>query len=255
MSSTIGTNPPASAPPPPEASKPGFFQRLIGVFMSPGETFQSIVQRPDWVAPFVFILFISLVSGIVVGMRVDFAAIARETIEMSPRAAQMSADQMETGIRVQGAILKVAAYCSPIFSALTFLIVAVVLLFSLRLFGGEGNFKQAFAVTLYAWMPHLIKGIITVIVVLTRSNLGVFELQNPVMSNPGFLVDPKANLLAYSVLSSIDIFSIWSLVLMVIGFAVVSRLSKGKTAGVVVGWWIVITLVSLIGPAIQTIRK
>lgn len=253
MSSAIDTNPPASAPPP-EASKPSFVQRLIGVIMSPGETFRSIAQRPDWVAPFFFIIIISFVAGIVVAMRVDFSTVAREAIEMSPRASQMTPDQMDTAVKFQSALLKVIAYCSPIFSALAFLIVAAVLLFSLRMFGGEGNFNQAFSVTLYAWMPRLIKGIITLVVVLTRSNLGMFELQNPVASNPGFLIDPKANLLLYTALSSIDIFSIWSLFLLIVGFAAVSRLTKGKTAGVVIGWWVVINLVSLIGPALQTIR-
>ena len=41
-----------------------------------------------------------------------------------------------------------------------------------RMFGGEGNFKQAFSVVLYGWFPQLIKGILMAIVaIVARARL------------------------------------------------------------------------------------
>jgi hypothetical protein len=135
------------------------------------------------------------------------------------------------------------------------LIVAGVLLLTFRLMAGEGDFRQAFSVTVYAWYPRLIKGIFGTVVILTRKSLSIVDLQNPLMSNLGFLFDPRTKPLQFALASSVDLFTIWSVVLLVIGFAAVSRLSRGRSAGIVVGWWIVVNLLSLIGPAIQALRK
>jgi len=75
-----------------------------------------------------------------------------------------------------------------------------------------------------------------------------------VRSNLGFLADFKANPISFALLSSVDIFSIWYVVLLIIGFAYVSRLSRAKTAMVIVSLWIVATCFKLIGPAMQALR-
>jgi hypothetical protein len=43
----------------------------------------------------------------------------------------------------------------------------------------------------------------------------------------------------------IDLFEIWSIVLTVIGVSVVAKVSKGKAAAVVVGWWILFILIGV----------
>jgi hypothetical protein len=42
--------------------------------------------------------------------------------------------------------------------------------------------------------------------------------------------------------SSFDIFSLWAIALLVIGFAAAARISKGTTAGGVIGMWLVYVL-------------
>jgi len=101
----------------------------------------------------------------------------------------------------------------------------------------------------------VIKSILGAIVVFTRPNIDLFGLQNPIMSNLGFLADPKTNPVAYTLLASVDLFTLWSLALLIIGFAVAARLSRGKSAAIVIGWWIIVNLFSLIGPAMQMMRR
>jgi VIT1/CCC1 family predicted Fe2+/Mn2+ transporter len=45
-------------------------------------------------------------------------------------------------------------------------------------------------------------------------------------------------------LSFFDIFGLWTLALLVIGAAIISRKSKGQAAIIVVGWWLVALLVT-----------
>ncbi len=255
MTSTIDSNPPVSAPPPSAEPKPSSFDRFIGVLMSPRETFESIARRPDWGVPLIAILVMSMVSGILVASRVDFNSVAREAMEMNPNMAQVPADRVETMVKFTAATMKITSYASPLLSIIILLIVAVVLLFSFRLFEGEGNFQQALSVTLYSWVPRLIKSIVGTIVLFTKQDIGIYDLQNPVMSNLGFLADPKSNPLLYGLCSSFDLFTLWSLFLMIIGFSVISKVSRGKSAAIVVGWWIVVNLFSLIGPAMQMMRR
>lgn len=254
MTSTIDT-PPAPAPADQAAPKPNSFERLAGVITSPNETFASIARRPDWIVPLLIIFVLALAGGVITAMKVDFNALAHETMEMNPKTADLPADRLETAIKFTAATMKVSAFASPVLSVISLLIVAAVLMVSFRLFAGEVTFMQAFSLTLYAWVPRVIKGVIAVIVLMSRGNISLIDLQNPVMSNLGFLADPKANPVGFALASSLDLFAVWSLILLIIGFAVATRLSRAKSAGIVIGWWIVVNLLLLIGPAMQMMRK
>jgi hypothetical protein len=80
------------------------------------------------------------------------------------------------------------------------------------------------------------------------------ELATLVRSNLGFLVNYKTNPMAFALLSSIDIFSIWFVVLMIIGFAYLARVSRAKSAVIIISLWVVVLCFKLIGPAMQSLR-
>ena len=232
------------------ASKPNSFQRIIGVLMSPNETFASIVRQPDWVVPLVVILVVALVGGIVFAQRVDFASGMREAMEQNNK---LPPDQVDRMVRISTAVAKIFAYCSPVLSAIILLIVAGALLLVFRLFGGEGDFRQAFSVTVYAWMPGIIKSVIITAIIAVRT-VSLNDLAILVRSNLAFLVTMKEHPMLFTLLSSLDVFTFWLLALLVIGFSYVSKFSKSKSAAIVISLWIIVTLVKLIGPAIRALR-
>ena len=63
---------------------------------------------------------------------------------------------------------------------------------------------------MYTSLPSVIKGLLTIMVILLGAT-GNFTFQNPIASNLSGLVDPSSHFL-YSLLVSIDIFTIWTLV-------------------------------------------
>jgi hypothetical protein len=204
--------------PPPAESKPNSFERIAGVLVAPSETFASIARTPDWVVPLVLMLVVSLISGIVIAQRVDFAPAIREQIE---EKGNVPPGQIDSTVRMMTAVAKVFAYCSPIVWIIVLLIIAAALLIAFRLFGGENNFKQSFAISVYGSMPGLVKGIITLAVILAHDTVPGQDLPIIVRSNLGFLVDMKTNPMAFAVLTSLDAFTIWILILYAIGFAYV----------------------------------
>ena len=89
--------------------------------------------------------------------------------------------------------------------------------------------SQALSVTIYAWFPRLIRGILGVDRHADRrARSRSFDLQNPVALEPRLSVrseDPADR--CPRIGSAIDIFTIWTLVLLIIGFAAMSQLLEG----------------------------
>ena len=248
------TDAPAIAPAPATEPKPNGFARIFGVLFAPDTTFASIARRPTWAAPFILLVVLSIVSGLIMSSRIDWAAPAREAME---QRKDVPPEAAERATRFAGAIGKVIAYAGPVILTVTMLIVAGILLLAFRLFGGEGNFLQSWSATLYAFMPSVLKNIVLLIVLFLKggSPISPIALVTLVRSNPAFLFDQKTNPMAFALAANFDIFSIWVLILMIIGFAHLAKVSKGKSAAIVITLWIVKSLLGLIGPAIQSLRK
>jgi hypothetical protein len=252
---TTGQDNAPATPAPDPGPKPNPVQRIIGVIFSPDATMASIAKRPDWVVPLVIIVVLALANGVLTASRIDFGAPAREAMAQNKNLSQEQIDRAE---RMSVGIGKVAKFIGPVIAVIIILIVAGALLLTVRLFGGEGDFKQAFAVTCYGWIPNLLQGVVLTIIIFAKgaTNINPQSLATMVRSSPAFLVDMKTQPMAFALLSSLDLFTIWVVVLLVIGFAYVGRISKTKSAGAVVSLWVVtILLFKLLPAALQALRK
>ena len=225
---------------PPEKSA---MQRIAGVLFAPAETFRDIERKPNVLVPLALLVLISIIGTVLVVPRIDFETMTREQLEQSGR--KMAPADMEQAVRVGKAMGQVFGYVGPLLSIVGYLLVAGALLLAFRMFGGEGTFKQAFSVTLHSWMPLAINSIIFAIVAASRETLDPQSLGTLVKSNPGFLVDMAEQPVLFSILSSIDVFTIWTLVLLTFGFAAISKFSRGRSAAIVVSLWLVLVIVKV----------
>jgi hypothetical protein len=125
-----------------------------------------------------------------------------------------------------------------------YVLVAAVLLATLK-FGLSANvkFKTLFALVLYSSLPGILKAILGIVSILAGVAGDAFTFQNPIASNPGYFMDPAANPVLYSFLSSFDIFTIWTLSLAAIGITCISKVKRGAAFGVVFGWFFLLVLV------------
>src|SRR4051812_31445204 len=251
---TVGQDNAIATPVPDAEPKPNPFQRIIGVLFSPDETFRSIARRPDWVVPLLLIVIIALANGILTASRIDFGAPAREAMAQNKNVTQ---EQMDRAEKFSTSMGKVAKFIGPVITIIVLLIIAGVLLLAVRLMGGEGDFSQAFSATCYAWIPNVIQGVLFTVVILAKGATAINPQTFPILvrSNLAFLVDMKTQPMAFALLSAFDIFTIWSVVLLIIGFAYVGRISKTKAAIVVVSLWCVTILFKLVPAALQGLRN
>lgn len=236
----------ADLPPAPEAPKQNVFARFAGVLFTPAETFAGIARRPDILAPLLLIVVVGYLTTAVIIPRVDFdSMMAMQAQTMRKQNPNISDADLERIERFATATTKVTMWISPLLGVLMYAAIAGILLLAFRMMGGEGTYKQAFSATLYGWAPLLLFGIIMTIVVLARGSFDPTEAATMVKSNPAFLVDMKEQPILFSLLSAIDLFTIWTVILLTFGFAALSKMSRGKAAAIVVSLWVMFIIVKL----------
>lgn len=229
------TPPPAPAP----APRPNFFARIAGLFSHPSATMADVADRPDWVVPLLLIVLVSAALNFVAAPRMDLETGMRE--QFAERG--MTDQQADDAIDRVAAFQKFGAPISAITVAIMLIALAALFMLIARLFGGEGVFRQYFAVTNYAWLPQLVKGALVVLLLVRAGSLEPDEMGTLLKSNLGFLADPEEQPVLVAVLSSIDLFNIACLALMSFGYGRASRLGTRKMATLVISTYAVWILV------------
>jgi hypothetical protein len=231
----------------PAAPGKSTFQRMVGVFFAPDETFGDIARRPDVLWPLIILTIIGFVSTALVMPRLDMdALVAQQTEMMQKQNPNMSDSDIERMGRITKASAKIMGWISPIFVIVGYLLIALVLWGAFRLMGGDGDFKQSLSTTLYAYVPRMILGgIIATAVIVMRGSVDPSQMATVVKTNPAFLVDMKEQPLLFSLLSSFDLFVFWTLFLLTVGFSKVARVSKAKAAMIIVTLWLVTVVVKV----------
>jgi hypothetical protein len=232
-------------------------QTLTGIFLEPGQVFESLRSRPRFLAAAIIITVALLAFTAVFFQRVGYERFITETVENSPRADQMTPEQKEQATRIQsGPIVKTIYYASPI------LIIAIILaaggglyLLGSMLMGKALTYKQAVAVWAYSSMPPLLIAMILNIVLLFIKSPDDYDIihaqrRGLVQANLGWLVDPKASPLLATFLGSLDLFAFYGLFLAALGLRKVGKMSSSTAWTIVLTIWVIGTIIRLAFAAI-----
>src|SRR4029079_18400350 len=99
------------------------------------------------------------------------------------------------------------------------------------------------AMVAYSFLPMLVQTALSMVVLFLKDP-EEFNLQNPLMFNIGAYLSPDAPGALRALGSSIDLFSIWIIVLLAFGVSAAARkISFGKAfAGIAIPWMVLIGL-------------
>jgi hypothetical protein len=112
-------------------------------------------------------------------------------------------------------------------------------------FSADTTFSQAYAIGMYAGLPGIIGAILGIISLFAGVNPEGFDINNPVGTNLAYYLDPDTTgKFLRGMASSIDLITIWSIVLIGIGFASTSKVKRSTAIMVVAGWYLLYKLVS-----------
>jgi hypothetical protein len=221
------------------------FGRLIGVLVAPVKTFQSIAERPTWAVALIVLLLGSAAIGFVTAKRTDYRDVITQSVREKGR--DIPEAQLEPQIEMME---KAGSYISgvgaPVVVAIITLFVALLYWVAFKLLGSDFSYKSSFAVTLYASMPAVVSLLLSLPVILSKESITYADMKRSgggtmLQSNLAFLAPEGASNWLIALYASVDFFSLWSLVLTVIGFRAVSRLStKTVTITAVVIWLLLV---------------
>jgi len=238
----------AAAPLPGDAplSEPS---RIINSFIAPNKTFTDLRRNSSWWAPWILISVVALLFVYTVQVKVGFDQVIRNEIANNARSeAQLSrlpADQRAE--RLQGIIkfTQAVAYASPVTGLIAFVIIAAVLVATFNFGAGASiPFKTSLAVVTYGNLPTVVYSLLGILSLAVGVNPEGFNIKNPVATNPAYFLDPTGNRFVYGMASALDLFVLWTLILMAIGYSAVSKLKRSTAVAVIIGWYLVWKLVT-----------
>jgi len=230
-------------------------ERVVDAFIAPTKTFTDILRSTSWWLPFVLLVVVTLGTTVVVDRQVGFERVAENQVHQNPKQeeklAGLTAEQRATQVRGMAKGYRYSSYGSFVFILIFVTIGAALYLASFNFgLGAQTTFGQMFAVWMYASLPRLLTGLLTIVTLLFGGNTDSYDMRNPVGTNLAYFL-PDAGPVAKTILSFFDVIGIWQLALLVLGTAIVAKVSKATAAAVVVGWW-VIGLVVSVGIAVAT---
>ncbi len=231
---------------PEEQAGDSFISRASGVFISPGQTFDSIARRPNFLAPLITMTVASIVLIEAMLQKVGAARITRQALELSGKAAGMSPEVLDSTVQRLAPITTIGMHLRGVLGPpILMVIIAAVGLFIVNVvLGASADFKTCLAVVCYANLVLLV-GVVLGLVLIFFGDVEQFNPENPIPSTVGFFLDPRETSKAlYAIASSFDIFRVWFIILSSLGLSAATGKKVG-TAGIFfsyLGIWIVIVL-------------
>lgn len=261
----LDTGAPAYAAPtasqPVQATEPARLnavQRLTGTLFSPGETFKDVNRKPTIIVPIILGIVLAIAGGLFFNWKVkpDWDRIFRTQIQKrADRSGQsLTPEQIEQQVSFSKKLVPIFPVIGAIFTPIAYLVIAGVFALGMMLIQAKTTFKKILSVVSWSYTATaLVQALVFIAVVLvqdqeTLNSIDPTQGVNIVPSNAGVLLPAGSSGAMQALASSLDIFSIWYLVLLAIGLAAIAgskKITPKKTGGMVFGIWVVFVLIKV----------
>ncbi|MGE0129144.1 MAG: YIP1 family protein [Blastocatellales bacterium] len=229
-----------------EPTPQNFFSRLIGVWFSPGETFAEIGRAPRVLAPMLALMIIGSVAGYLMIDRLTVRGFFSSQFNQAVASGRMSQEDADKQLEAMttGPAGTITKWSFPVIGLIQYLVMALILVGLAKLItmlmGGDNEFKPLFSVSLYALLGIGVISSTLLIIVLYLKPPEEIDVNNLVGSNLAALFSvmfgkdglPK---FVMALARWVDIFGIWLITLLAIGYAAVTRKIKSSTFGMALG--------------------
>ncbi|MCX7918767.1 MAG: YIP1 family protein [bacterium] len=213
----------------PKVSGNGFIRYLVSIgnmLTSPKEEFRRVDEHPrvfqSILIPVVGTLLVS-VANVIVGFR------SPQFEEAMQKMPETMSTVMKYGAPIIGAIFGI------IIMLMILLIKAGIIHVIAPFLNGKSTFKHAVSVLGYASTPGLIFGLLSLVYVFLNPNEYI-----PFNASLGLVfTKEKVGLLGYTFWNYIDLFTLWSLWLSIIGIAIVYKFSWKKAAVILLSLYLI----------------
>jgi hypothetical protein len=208
----------------------GPWSRLVGVVVSPRVTFESIVRKPNWLLPLLIFVFVNLAAtysqqrrgGLLTATQ---SAALEQQLKSNPAFSRLNPQQREQQLEEMRKLSRDAAtggaYLGVLLAPVALLITAAVFLAAFNIvFRADVKYAQSLAIASYSLVPFLLSSLMTLALIWIRPP-GAVPSEGVSISLASFL-HSDAPLWLASLAKSLDVFELWSLGLLAVGYTAVS---------------------------------
>jgi hypothetical protein len=225
------------------------WQRLKGMFFTPGAVFAALRRQPEFLAPMLVMALLTAGFSVFfsVWVKVDPREVARRVIERQlesqgkrwPDLSDAEQRQVEQGIEFSAGLQRFAPLIGIGVSVLATLALAGVYYLGMLLARGQATFRQVLSVTAYAtYATESVKYVLNILIILLRPP----DVEQILKARGSFVISNPAPLLPESLpgwmlaaVSWVDVFSLWFIVLMAIGLAAVAYRKTPQQMAIIPG--------------------
>lgn len=228
----------------PTSTKAGLWEDFIDIFHQPSIVFERRRDGKFGLAMLILvavsgILFFALHNGLAPIMD---AEMAKAAAAMAAKNPSITADQIASQ---QAMMEKFAGIGFIIFLPIGIAIGAVLLWLAGKLIGASVAFAAAMMITTYSYVPRVAETVLNAIQGLLLSPESITSRYSVQIGPARFLDAASANPVLLAILGGLDVFTIWTTVLLAIGLAVVARVPRSKAALAAGAVWLITLLPGL----------
>ena len=245
----------------PSAQAPGLsqMQRVTYTFSAPSKTFEDIKRgNRSWWMPWLIMVIVGYLFFGGVATKITMQTVVDNQMKLASekqqeQMAKATPEARELTNKISLYVTEGVFIASPVFVLLVAAVVSLVLWGTINfVFGGKASFGAIFAMWFFANLPANIKSLLGIIVIFISDTPETFNIKNFAPTNVGaFLPVMETNHAVYALATSLDIVSIWCMILMSIGLATVAGVKRSSGYIAVFGWWAIIVLTGVGFAAIQ----
>lgn len=224
------------------------WKALVNIIDRPRATLQALGSQPRhrWILPLILVIIGAICFSVVTAPYAEQEAIKqmqKQIATMSPEQATQAEQQLKT-------------FTSPVFLGITtgvakvlttvlfWALFAGVLYFVGLVSGGETTYGQVFAVIAWSWIPYILRDLVQAVYIAVTGQLLQYSGLSALVATGDQLKD-GANYV-FGLLSQMDVFLLWHLVLIGLGVSALNRFGRLKTLFIVAVYLLVVLGVALI---------
>jgi hypothetical protein len=214
---------------------------LIKTFVDPVKAFAFLKEKPFITVVLILSLVMGCATAYFVTHYMDESSIRSAIREaMEKRGGTMSEAQIEEFAAKQAKISRILGpIAGLVMPGIIYLLLALIFFLAFKLLDADFSYRQSLSVTVHGFLPGIISSLLTIGLILKAGTVDPAAAENLVRSNLSFLADKESQKALFSFLSSIDLFSLWSLGLLTLGFGTLSGKGFKAALPVTVGLWAV----------------
>jgi hypothetical protein len=238
-------------PPPPKQEGPGLIEDLVDIFAAPAKVFARRAKAGGGLA----FLFVTLVLGAV---QYSGKNVMEPIIDAQIRKGIETAKQRNPGVtdeQLQAAVpmqRKVATVMTIAGIPIALLVVGLLVWVVGKIFGASVTYGSSLMIASFAWVPRIIGGVLVDVQGLLMDDVSKLVNMSQLSIGPARFLDPvTANPFVLAALLRVDLFTLWSTVLIGVAYLAAGKVSKEKAIMAAATVWLVPTILALVGAIFQ----